>query len=108
MPQYPFVQVMAASGLVAILAAGGSIAVGARAGARAGRQMLRGSLIGVAVIFAGCFVWGAITGDLAAFNAQAEPGAWLQMGAFFGIMYSIAYRFAGAYIRDKAAEVDDA
>jgi hypothetical protein len=53
-------------------------------------------------------VWGAVNGDLNAFTNRAEPGVWLQMGAFFAIMYSIGYRFAGAYVRDKAAEEAEA
>jgi hypothetical protein len=108
MPHYLFVQVMAVAGLLAILVAGASIPVGARFGARAGTLVLQGSLFGTLALFTGCLVWGAATGDLRAFNAAAEPGAMLQMGAFFAIMYSMTYRFAASYLRDKAGEANDA
>ena len=104
MPQYPFVQVMAVIGVAAIVLAGLAIPVGAKVGARAGLLALRASLFGALAVFAACLVWGAASGDLASFNAQAEPGALVQLGVFFTIMYSVAHRFAGAYLRDKTKE----
>lgn len=108
MPQYPFVQVMAVAGLLAIVLAGLAIPVGAKVGTHAGLFALRGSLIGALAVFGACLVWAWVTGDLASFNAQAEPGALVQLGVFFTIMYSVAYRFAGSYLRDRAEEAADA
>jgi hypothetical protein len=112
MPQLPFVQTMAAAGLAAILLVVLAMPVGARLGARAGLRMLRVSLAGIAVVFIGCIVWGALTGDLAVFNARMGFDDWLQMGAFFGIVYITGYRFVAAYLSDKLradqARSDDA
>jgi len=112
MPELAFVQVMAVAALAAIVAAVLAMPVGARLGARAGRMVLRGGLIGVVLVFAACLAWGTATGDLGRFNAEAGTGAWLQMGAFFGIVYGTGYRFVDAYLLDKlrdcAKEVTDA
>lgn len=103
MPQLPFVQGMAIAALVATLLVVLAIPVGARAGARAGALVLRASLIGVLAAFAALAAWGASTGDLAVFNARMGVGSWLQMGAFFGIVYMTGYRFVASYLADKAA-----
>lgn len=112
MPQLPFVQTMAAAGLAAILLVVLAMPVGARLGARAGLMMLRVSIAGVVVVFIGCIVWGALTGDLAVFNARMGFDDWLQMGAFFGIVYITGYRFVASYLSDKLradrARSDDA
>lgn len=108
MPQYPFVQLMAIAGFVAIVITGLSIPLGARLGARAGTILVRVSLVGTIAAISIGFAWGASSGDLAEFRMRAEPGALVQMGVFFLIMYSAAYRFASAYLRDKAEETPDA
>jgi len=102
MPQLAFVQVMAVAGLAAIVAVVLAMPVGARLGHIAGRLLLRGSLIGALGVFAVCLVWGASTGDLGRFNAQEGVEAWLQMGAFWGIVYGTGYRFVSSYLADKA------
>ncbi len=104
MPQLPFVQGMAIAALAAIVLVVLAIPVGARAGVRAGALVLRASLIGVVLAFAGLLGWGAASGDLAVFNARMGVGSWLQMGAFFGIIYLTGYRFVGSYLADKARE----
>lgn len=101
MPQLPFVQTMAVAGMAAILLAVLAMPAGAWLGARAGLGVLRFSLAGAAAAFIGCIVWGALTGDLAVFNALMGLDDWLQMGAFFGIVYFTGYRFAAAYLTDK-------
>ena len=106
MPQLAFVQVMAMAGLAAIAAVVLGMPVGMRLGPRAGRALLRASLIGSLLVFAGCFAWGASTGDLGRFNAQEGAGAWLQMGAFWGIVYSTGYRFVSSYLLDKARSAE--
>ncbi|MGB4442344.1 MAG: hypothetical protein WBJ62_09000 [Coriobacteriia bacterium] len=108
MPQYAFVQVMAVSALVAILALVVSMPLAAKVSPRAGRALLRASLAGVLLAIVGCFVWGASTGDLARFNARMGWDAWLQMGAFFTIVYFTGYRFVSAYVADKLKEALDA
>lgn len=108
MPQYAFVQLMAVSALLAILALVVSMPLAAKVSARAGRVLLIASLAGVLLAFAGCFVWGASTGDLARFNARMGWDAWLQMGAFFMIVYFTGYRFVSAYVADKLKEASDA
>jgi len=102
MPQLAFVQVMAVAGLASIVAVVLAMPVGARLGHQAGRLLLRASLIGVLGVFAGCLAWGAASGDLGRFNAQEGVEAWLQMGAFWGIVYGTGYRFVSAYLADKA------
>jgi hypothetical protein len=106
MPQLAFLQVMAVAALAAIVAVVLAMPIGMRLGHRAGRVLLRVSLIGVALVFAGCLAWGASTGDLARFNAQEGVGAWLQMGAFFVIIYGTGYRFVSAYLLDKASSAE--
>ncbi|MCK8115543.1 hypothetical protein [Anaerosoma tenue] len=101
MPQLPFVQTMAVAGLTAIALVVLAMPTGAWLGARAGLRVLRFSLAGVAVTFIGCIGWGALTGDLAVFNARMGFDDWLQMGAFFGIVYITGYRFVAAYLTDK-------
>lgn len=103
MPQLPFVQGMAIAALVATLFVVLAMPVGARVSARAGMYVLRTSLIGVIAAFAALAAWGASTGDLAVFNARMGAGSWLQMGAFFGIVYMTGYRFVASYLADKAA-----
>lgn len=102
MPQLPFVQGMAIAALAAILLVVLAIPVGIRAGARAGGLVLRTSLIGALLAFGGLAAWGTASGDLALFNARMGVGAWLQMGAFFGIVYMTGYRFVASYLADKA------
>ncbi len=104
MPQLPFVQGMAIAALAAIVLVVLAIPVGARAGVRAGALVLRASRIGVVLAFAGLLGWGAASGDLAVFNARMGVGSWLQMGAFFGIIYLTGYRFVASYLADKARE----
>ncbi len=104
MPQLPFVQGMAIAALLAIALVVVAIPVGARVGARAGAVVLRASVIGVVLAFAGLLGWGAASGDLAVFNARMGVGSWLQMGAFFGIIYLTGYRFVASYLADKARE----
>jgi len=101
MPQMVFVQGIAIAAVVAILLVVLAMPVGARVGARAGRFLLWASLVGVITAFAGFAVWGAFTGDLAVFNARMGVGTWLQMGAFFGMVYFTGYRFVGSYLADK-------
>ncbi len=101
MPQLPFVQTMAVAGLAAILLVVLAMPAGAWLGARAGLLMLRFSLAGVVAAFIGCIIWGALTGDLAVFNARMGFDDWLQMGAFFGMVYMTGYRFVAAYLTDK-------
>ena len=103
MPQLPFVQGMAIAALAAILLVVLAIPVGARVSARAGRFVLRASLAGITAAFVGLAAWGASTGDLAVFNARMGVGEWLQMGAFFGIVYVTGYRFVASYLADKGA-----
>ena len=102
MPQLAFVQVMAVTALAAILAVVLAMPVSARLGHRRGLLLLRGSLFGALLVFTGCFAWGAASGDLGRFNAQEGTAAWLQMGAFFVIVYGTGYRFVSAYLADKA------
>lgn len=104
MPQLAFVQGMAVAALAAIVLVVLAIPVGARVGARAGALVLRASLIGVALAFAGLLAWGSASGALALFNARMGVGSWLQMGAFFGIIYLTGYRFVASYLADKARE----
>lgn len=108
MPQYAFVQVMAVAALAAILTLVVSMPLAAKVSPRAGRVLLRASLAGVLLVIAACFVWGASTGDLARFNARMGWGAWLQMGAFFAIVYFTGYRFVSMYVADKLKEASDA
>lgn len=103
MPQLPFVQGMAIAALAAILLVVLAMPVGARVSARAGRFVLRASLAGITAAFVGLVAWGASTGDLAVFNARMGVGEWLQMGAFFGIIYVTGYRFVASYLADKGA-----
>ncbi|MBN2839708.1 MAG: hypothetical protein JXP37_01955 [Coriobacteriia bacterium] len=99
----PFVQGMAIAGVVAILLVVLAMPIGARASARAGVLFLRVSLIGVIAAFAGLALWGSASGDLARFNARMGVSSWLQMGAFFGIIYMTGYRFVASYLADKGA-----
>lgn len=108
MPQLAFVQVMAVAGLAAIVAVVLAMPVGARFGHTAAKLLLRGSLIGVLLAFAGSFAWGASTGDLGRFNAQEGTSAWFQMGTFFAIIYGTGYRFVSAYLTDKARSANAA
>jgi hypothetical protein len=99
---------MAVSALLAIVAVVLSMPLGMKAGPRAGRVLLRASLIAVLVVIAACFGWGASTGDLERFNARMGWESWLQMGAFFAIVYFTGYRFVAAYLADKLKEAADA
>lgn len=103
MPQMAFVQGMAIAAVIATLLVVCAIPVGARVSAPAGLIVLRVSLVGVVVAFAALAAWGASTGDLARFNARMGVGTWLQMGAFFGIVYMTGYRFVASYLADKSA-----
>ncbi|MHB1136285.1 MAG: hypothetical protein ACYCXR_00865 [Coriobacteriia bacterium] len=104
MPQMAFVQGMALAALIATLLVVLAIPVGARVSARSGMIVLRTSLIGVVAALAALAAWGASTGDLARFNARMGAGTWLQMGAFFGIIYVTGYRFVASYLADKNAQ----
>jgi hypothetical protein len=104
MPELPFVQVMAVAALGAILAVVLAMPLGAWVGPRAGRMLLRVSLIGVVGVFAGSLVWGSSAGDLGRFNAQMGVEAWFQMGLFFFVVYGTGYRFVSAYLTDKRRE----
>ena len=101
MPQLPFVQGMAVAALVAIALVVLAMPIGAKVSVRAGTFTLRASLAGVLVAFSALAGWGAATGDLAVFNARMGAGSWLQMGAFFGIIYFTGYRFVASYLADK-------
>lgn len=104
MPELPFVQVMAVTALGAMAAVVLAMLVGARVGARAGRAVLLTSLVGVVVVFAASFAWGAASGDLGRFNARMGIDAWFQLGAFFLIVYGTGYRFVSMYLTDKGDE----
>ncbi len=104
MPQYPFVQFMALSAVVALAGIVVAIPVGLRVGARAGRIVLRSSGLGLLAALAACLLWGRSSGDLARFNARMGADAWLQMGAFFGIILSTGYRFVGRFLDDRVRQ----
>lgn len=105
MPEFPFVQVMAVSGLAALFAVVLAMPVGARAGSRAGLLLLRASGVGIALALALALTWAAASGDLGRFNARVGVGALLQMGAFFVIVYGTGYRFVSAYLADRRADI---
>jgi hypothetical protein len=102
MPQLPFLQVMVAVAFMALVGVVVAMPVGKHASAAAGRAVLRGSVGALLVTIAACLWWGHTTGDLAIFNARMGLEAWLQIGAFFGIVLSTGYRMAGRYIDDLA------
>ena len=102
MPQYPFIQVMAAAATCALLGIVLAMPVGKRAGARAGRIVLRATVVALFVVLAGCLAWGQATGDLAAFNTRRGGEAWLQIGVFFLLILSTARRFVSRYLDDLA------
>jgi len=107
-PQYPFLQVMYVAATAAVLGVALAIPVGARRGARAGRLLLRGTLIALAVVLAACLLWGSSSGDLAAFNARLGIDAWIQMIAFFGIVLFTGVRFVGRFLDDRAVREREA
>ena len=102
MPQYPFIQVMAASATLAFIGIVIAMPVGKRAGARAGRIVLRVSVVALLAVVVGCFAWGQATGDLAAFNTRMGWEAWLQIGVFFLLILSTGRRFVSRYLDDLA------
>lgn len=106
MPELPFVQVMAVAALAAIVAAVFAMPVGAWVGSKAGLAVLRASLAGVVLVFAGALLWGSRSGDLGRFNAQVGVDAWFQMGLFFLIVYGTGYRFVAVYLSDERHEGD--
>lgn len=108
MPQYPFLQAMYVAAIAAIVGTGLALPVGARLGSRAGRRVLRGTVIALAVALVSCLIWGSRSGDLAAFNARLGVDAWVQMVAFFGIALSTAYHFVGRYLDDRATREREA
>jgi hypothetical protein len=109
MPQLPFVQAMVVVWLLALLGVVVAMLVGNRVGAAAGRTVLRASLAVLLVGVAGCLWWGQASGDLTTFNTRMGVEAWLQIGAFGGIILSIGYRFVGRYLDDMArAEREEA
>jgi lysylphosphatidylglycerol synthetase-like protein (DUF2156 family) len=108
MPELPFLQAMAVAALAAVALAIAAFPAGARVGAKAGWFVLRVSLVGVVLALAACLLWGASSGDLQRFNVRLGTEAWLQMGLFFAIVYGTTYRFASAYLTDKAKEAADA
>ncbi|MDO8879221.1 MAG: hypothetical protein Q7W44_00210 [Coriobacteriia bacterium] len=112
MPELPFLQVMAVVACLTLAGVVVAMPVGRRAGARAGRSVLRASLGVLLVTIAACLWWGHATGDLATFNARMGLDAWLQIGAFFGIILTTGYRFVGRFLDDLASaespEVADA
>lgn len=112
MPELPFLQVMAVVACLTFVGVVIAMPVGTRAGARAGRAVLRASLGVLLVTIAACLWWGHVTGDLATFNTRMGLEAWLQIGAFFGIILSTGYRFVGRFLDELAGtesrEVADA
>ena len=100
MPQLPFVQVIAVVALVTLVGIVAAIPTGKRAGARAGRIVLRASAGVLIATIAACLWWGWSTGDLATFHNRMGLDGWLQIGAFFLIIHSTAYRFVGRYLHD--------
>lgn len=108
MPELPFLQVMAVAGLVAIVLVVLAMPLGSRLGPRAGHFVLRASLAGVLVTFGIALAAGARSGDLGRFSAEMGTGAWLQLGAFFLIVYGTGYRFVSSYLSDKRAKAKEA
>lgn len=108
MPELPFLQAMAAAALAAIVAIVVAMPLGSRVGPKAGAVLVRASLVGVVLAFAGCAAWGASTGDLRTFNVRVGTEAWFQMGLFFAIVYGTGYRFVMSYLADKVKEAADA
>lgn len=102
MPQYPFIQLMAAAATLAIVGVVLAIPVGRRAGARAGRIVLRGSVVAMLAALVGALAWGRLSGDLGRFNTRMGWEAWLQIAMFFGLILSTGYRFVGRYLDDRA------
>lgn len=102
MPQYAFIQVMAAAATLALIGVLLAIPVGRRAGSRAGRTLLRGSVLALFAVLAGCLVWGQASGDLERFNTRMGWEAWLQISMFFVLVLSTGYRFVGRYLDDRA------
>ena len=100
MPQLPFVQVIAVVALVTLIGIVAAIPTGKRAGARAGRIVLRASAGVLLATVAACLWWGWSTGDLVTFNSRMGMDGWLQIGAFFLIIHSTGYRFVGRYLHD--------
>ncbi|MBF4509269.1 MAG: hypothetical protein ISP10_02135 [Aeromicrobium sp.] len=103
MPQYAFIQVIAAAATLALFGIVLAIPVGKHAGARAGRIVLRVSVVALLAVVAGCLAWGQATGDLAAFNTRMGWEAWLQIGVFFLLILSTGRRFVSRYLDDLAA-----
>lgn len=102
MPQHAFIQVMAAAATLSIIGVVVAIPVGRRAGSRAGRTLLRGSVLAMVAVLAACLVWGQASGDLERFNTRMGWEAWLQIAMFFALILSTGYRFVGRYLDDRA------
>lgn len=108
MPQYGFLQAMYVAALISVAAVALAMPAGARFGARTGALVKRGAFVWLLLAVAACLAWGASSGDLARFNQGLGFEAWLQMGAWFGIVLFTANHFVTRYLEDKAASEREA
>lgn len=104
MPQLVFLQVIVAAAVAALLLVVLSVPLGAKAGWRAGRALLRRTLIGLAAVIAAACVWASQTGDLARLSGELGMSEALQIGVFFVVVLGTGTNFASRYLADKARE----
>ncbi len=104
MPQLAFLQTLFVIAIVSFLLVCAGFPVTAKAGWRAGRAVLRGSLGLLLLGLVGTVAWGASSGELSAFRTALGPDAALQMGMFYLIMYSTMFLFVSRYVASLAAE----
>lgn len=104
MPQLAFLQALVIAALTSFVLVAIAFPIAAKAGWRAGWLLVRLSLGVLVASVIGTVAWGAARGELAEFWATLGPGAALQMGMFFAIMYSTGFLFVSRYIASLASE----
>lgn len=108
MPQLAFLQVIVVAAVVALLLVVLSMPVGAKAGWRAGRLLLRVAVFGLGAVLVGATIWGSQSGELARFSEEMGGSDALQIGVFFLIVLGTGGNFAAKYLAEKAREEGEA
>lgn len=103
-PQLRFLQVFVLLVLVSLVLAVLALVAGARAGSRAGKRVLRASVLILLASLVGCAAWGAASGEIRVFWSELGLDAVVQIGAFVAIVYFTAHNFTSRYLDDRAVQ----